>query len=323
MTVYSTIKKISFAGITGLFLATLITPMLNVKAQEVTGNGLLISPTRTELTANAGETKDFSISVKNVTKADLTAKAYLNDFESDGTSGNPKIITDTSKRTPYTLDGMIKGLTDLDLKAGESKTVNLSLKLKDKMSPGAYFGVVRYAAVNKANNNGQDQVSLTASIGHLVFLTVPGSVEEKIQLQDLKVTNEKNQTGILFNKPSKASVSVKNLGNGFSRPFGKISIYSGSKEVSSIDVNSGETKGIVLPNSSRTFDGNVKGVSRPGKYKVSASVAYGNGGEVVTLTKSFWYLPIWFVVVLIAILGLIIGGAYYLYRRVSVGRSKK
>jgi hypothetical protein len=131
--VYSTIKKISFAGITGLFLATILVPMLNVKAQEVTGNGLLISPTRTELTANPGETKDFSISVKNVTKADLTAKAYLNDFESDGTTGNPKIITDTTKRTPYTLDGMIKGLTDLDLKAGESKTVNLSLQLKDKM----------------------------------------------------------------------------------------------------------------------------------------------------------------------------------------------
>lgn len=304
-------------------MATILVPMLNVKAQEVTGNGLLISPTRTELTANPGETKDFSISVKNVTKADLTAKAYLNDFESDGTTGNPKIITDTAKRTPYTLDGMIKGLSDLDLKAGESKTVNLSLQLKDKMAPGAYFGVVRYAAVNKANTTGQDQVSLTASIGHLVFLTVPGSVEEKIQLQDLKITNEKNQTGILFNKPTKASISVKNLGNGFSRPFGKISLSNGSKEVSTIDVNGGETKGIVLPNSSRTFDGAIKGISRPGKYKAVASVAYGNGGEVVNLTKSFWYLPIWFVIVLVAIVLLIIVGAYFLYRKVSVGRSKK
>jgi hypothetical protein len=157
----------------------------------------------------------------------------------------------------------------------------------------------------------------------LVFLTVPGSVEEKIQLQDLKITNDKNQTGILFNKPTKASISVKNLGNGFSRPFGKISLSNGSKEVATLDVNGGETKGIVLPNSSRTFDGAIKGISRPGKYKAVASVAYGNGGEVVNLTKSFWYLPIWFVIVLVAVVLLIIAGAYFLYRKVSVGRSKK
>lgn len=302
----------------GLFLLTMVGP-LTARAQEATGNGLLISPTRTEITANSGETKQISISIKNVTKADLTAKAYLNDFESDGSSGNPKLITN-DRHTPYTLNGMIEGLSDLELKAGETKQVNLTLKLKDNMAPGAYFSAVRYAAVNKTETGQSQQVSLNASVAHLVFLTVPGSVVEKIELQKLVVSNAKNQTGTLFSKPSKASLTVKNLGNGFSQPFGKVSIYKGSKEVYSYDVNGGENKGMVLPNSTRVFDNKIEKVSKPGKYKAVASVAYGNGGETVNYTSNFWYMPLWFIILLVVLVLVLLYLAYYLYKKMSGGR---
>lgn len=322
---FSTIKKISIAGFAGLFLAVAAIPVLT-GAQETNGNGLLISPTRTEITANPGESKAFSITVKNVTQGEVVAKAYLNDFESDGSTGTPKIITD-SRRTPYTINDMLKGLADIELKAGETKQVNLSLELGDKVAPGAYFGAVRYAAVPKSQASSDDQqVSLTASVAHLVFLTVPGTVVEKIELQKLEVSNEKNQTGILFSKPTKSSLTVKNLGNGFSQPFGKVTIYSGSKEKMSYDVNGEDTKGLVLPNSTRTFENKIDKVTRPGKYKAVAAVAYGNGGETVNFTSTFWYLPLWFVIVLIAIALVVIFLAYYLYKRVAgnrVGVGKK
>lgn len=317
----SRIKKLSIGGLLALFAVALVMPSLTVGAQDSTGNGLLISPTRTELTANAGEVKDFSITVKNVTQGEVTAKAYLNDFESDGTTGTPKIITD-DRRTPYTLNNMLQGLTDLELKPGETKQVNLSLTLPDDVAPGAYFGAVRYAAVPKGQTDDQQQqVSLTASVAHLVFLNVPGNITEQIKLEKLSVSNEKSQTGILFNKPTTSAVTVKNLGNGFSRPFGTVSIYKGNKEIYKYDVNKTDPKGIVLPNSTRVFEDKVENVKTPGKYKAVASVAYGNGGEVVNLTTTFWYLPIWFIALLVVILAAIVFGAFYLYRKVAGGRA--
>lgn len=36
----------------------------------------------------------------------------------------------------------------------------------------------------------------------------------------------------------------------------------------------------------------------PGKYTATASIAYGNGGEVVNYKSSFWYIPVWLLIVL-------------------------
>ena len=317
------IKKISTFSFFSFFLLALgIAPF--VGAQDNGGNGLQISPTRTELTGNPTEVKEFSISVKNVTSGTVFAKATINDFESDGVSGTPKIITD-DKKTPYSISTMIKGLQDFELKPGESKTVNFSLEISSNTSPGAYFGVVRYAAqpTTQSSPEQQRQISLTASVGHLVFLTVPGTVVEQIRLESLNIANKSGNSSVFFKKPTSSSITVKNLGNGFSKPFGNLVISKGKKEVFKNEINKNEIKSIVLPNSSRTFTDDVKGISSPGKYKVVASVAYGNGGEVVNFQKSFWYLPIWFVITILLVLAIVIVGAWMMYKKASGGKAKR
>lgn len=316
------IKKISIFSFVSLFFATLIVPV--TLAQESSGNGLQISPTRTELTVDPGKTKEFSISVKNVTSGNVLAKSLVSDFESDGLTGNPRIITD-DRKTPYSISGMVKGLSDLELKPDESKQISLTVEVPADSAPGAYYGVVRYTATpNKPGASETQQISLTASIGHLVFITVPGDVVQQIKLEELKISSEDGSTGVFFKKPTKVALKVKNLGNGFSQPFGNVIVFNPSnKEIFKYDVNSSDPKGIVLPNSSRIFEHKIENVKGPGKYRAVASVAYGNGGEVVDYEVSFWYLPAWFVAVLALVLIAFVVGGWMLYKKVARGGTKK
>lgn len=316
-----------FLGIGAVIIAFFaMVPFIGAQQDQQTGgNGLQISPTRSEVSASPGEVKPFSLTIKNVTDGPLTAKAFINDFESDNVSGTPQIIVDENQRTPNSIANMLKGLSDIELAPGQTKEVKLSLDVPGNASPGAYYGAVRYAAVPKdAQQSGDRQVSLTASVAHLVFLEVAGDINEQIQLESLKAQLNGKASSFFIKKPNESAVGIKNLGNGFSRPFGTVTVNNMlGKQVSSYEVNDTSPKGIILPNSSRVFTSPLNGVSFPGRYSQTAAVAYGNGGEVVTYKSSFWYVPIWAIVVLLLILIAIALGIRKLYKNRTASSSKK
>lgn len=331
----SIFRKISiFVGAAAFLFAAFI-PYVNAQDQTDGGSGLQLSPTRTEISASAGESREVSLSLKNITQNDVVAKAFINDFESDNVTGNPQIIVDNTERTPNSISNMIKGLSDVELKPNETKQVKLAVDIPGDAAPGAYYGVVRYAAVPKGQdlNSPQDQrqVSLTASVAHLVFIEVSGEINEQIQIDSLSIgkdskgdnTQIKNSS-IFISSPNRASLAVKNLGNGFSRPFGSVSINNMfNKEVYRYEVNETDPKGIILPSSSRTFINNIENVKTPGRYTSIAAVAYGNGGEVITYKSTFWYLPAWFLLTVVAIIVLIGAGVYLIYRKKYSSKSAK
>ncbi len=293
-------------------------------ANERGGSGLQLSPTRTELSGQPGEAKTFSVTLKNVTQGDLDVQVFLNDFESDNESGTPKIIVDeTREQTPYSLKKMITGLQPVNLKANETKQISSVVNIPGDAAPGAYYGAMRFSAVPTGQTSGDRQVSLTASVAHLIFVEVPGDVTEQIKLEKLVALDEKGKERNIFKKPGKSALTVKNLGNGFSRPFGKVTVNKGSSQVHTYDVNNAETKSIVLPQSTRVFTDDIKNVSKPGKYKLVAGIAYGNGGEVVTYESTFWYLPLWFVAVLVVLLIALVVGGWILYKKMARGGTKK
>lgn len=325
-------KKISALSIVSVFaLVAVAVPLVAAQdsnSQNGGGSGLQLSPTRTEISAQPGETKTFKITLKNVTQGEVNAQAFLNDFESDNVSGTPQIIVDETKdKTPYSLSSMLTGVQSVNLKAGESKEIENTINVPASAAPGAYFGALRYAAVpvGQEANQGDRQVSLTASVAHLVFVEVPGEVTQKISINNVQAELNGNSSKFFFKAPNKSVVTVENLGNGFSRPFGKVELTRGSdKAVYSYDINNTEPKGIVLPRSKRVFTDDLKNVSTPGKYTLTASVAYGNGGEVVSYSSTFWYLPIWFLAILAAVIILLIAGGVFVYKKyISGGKSKK
>lgn len=300
-----------------------------VKAQDTNstaGSGLQLSPTKTDLTGQPGEEKQFSVILKNITQNEVTAQVFLNDFESDDVSGAPQIIVDNRERTPYSLVNMLKNINDVDLQAGETKEIKLTVDIPADAAPGAYFGALRYAAVPKGQTQSPEerQVALTASVAHLVFVEVPGDINEQIQIQSLKAQKNDKAGTFFFSIPDKIALGIENKGNGFSRPFGKVNVSGPfGKEIYSYDVNNTDPRGIILPNSARTFTDDLQNIKWPGKYNLTAAVAYGNGGEVIPYKSSFIYMPLWSILTLIALILVIAGTVYYIYRKRFVKKTNK
>ena len=310
-------------------LTLVAVPVSNAFAQSNAGSGLRISPTRTELSIKPGEAGTVSLTVKNVTKGAIIAKALVNDFEADNNTGEPKLLTDDKKISASSIRNFLLGFDDLDLAAGQEKEVIIPVQIPSDASPGAYYGVIRYQAVPKTTGEqGAGQVALTASVGSLVLIEVPGNIVEKVSVLSVKAYLTNGKSGSIFTKkPTQSGITVKNLGNSFAKPFGQVQVLNmQGKQVAAYELNNSTPRGNILPGSTRIFKDELKGITSPGRYKITANVSYGRGGEVLNVSNTFWYLPVWLLLALGILALLLIGTAMYLYRRYnsrSLSRRKK
>lgn len=284
--------------------------------QSPTGSGLSISPTLFELSVKPGQASKIDITLKNITVNKVTAQATINDFESDNVSGTPKIITDTSKASPNSIRPFIQGLEDVPLDVGQQKIITLPVQIPSGTAPGAYYGIIRYKAVPTGPNAPKPgEVALTASVGTIVLITVPGKVREQVQLTGVHIYRGGYDGSIFLRKPGQIGVEIRNLGNGFVKPFGTVEVKNmRGKVVYSYQLNATTPRANVLPSSQRIFKDALKNVSSPGRYTVTASVSYGSGSQVLTLKKTFWYIPLWLSIVIIVLLLVLIVALFRAYR---------
>lgn len=288
------------------------------------GSGVQVSPTRSDLSVLPGEQKEFSVTVKNVTQGPITVKSFFNDFESDNISGEPKIIVDPNRQLPNSMKSFVKGVSDFTLESNETREVKLTVDVPANATPGGYYGALRFAAIPQgtADTPADTQVSLTASVASLVFVEVSGNITEQIQVDSVKVLNGDKASSLFFKQPDKVNVAITNKGNSFSKPFGRVAVTRGSTEVFAYELNNKDPRGTILPNSSRTFNDEVKNVNKFGRYTVTASISHGQGGEVIIQKASFWYIPTWVLIVAAVVLLLLIGAVIYMYRKLGKKRRK-
>jgi hypothetical protein len=304
-------------------LVLLLTAVPLVKAQTTSGNGtttgsgLSISPTISEYTIVPGGSDTVKITLKNITVDNVTAKGFVNDFTADGTTGNPKILTNQTTPGPNSIRNFIYGLTDVPLARGEQKSVTVGIQVPKDTTPGAYFGIIRYKAVPAGQNApAPGQVALTASVGTIVLITIPGNVREQVQLKGLHVNRGGHDGTLFFGPPTSIGVEIANFGNGFIKPFGNVEVHNMfNKNVVSYQLNNPKQPGNILPGSSRVFTQNIKGINSFGRYTVIASVSYGKGNQVLSIQKNIWYIPIWMAVLFLVIVIGLIYIAYRSYRR--------
>jgi hypothetical protein len=321
----------SLRGRLALLITTVVTlfgmsmPVMAQQDQtQKRGSGLSISPTRYDLQVAPGKTDVVKITLRNISGTDIVAKAVVNDFESDGETGEPRILTDKTKQIPQTIRNFLVDVGDVPLKKDENKTFDVNVKVPDNAAPGAYYGVIRYEAVPQTSNGATDgsvNVSLTASVGVVVLLTVPGTIQQQLQTLSVRAfpsTTSRNSSSFFIKTPGAVGITLKNLGNGFATPFGTVNVTNMfGKQVYSYQLNTGEPRGVILPNSTRVFKDNIKGIKMPGRYTITANTSYGNGGEIVIAKGTFWYVPVWLIVLLVVLLSVIVAAAYVLYRRLS------
>jgi hypothetical protein len=313
--------KITLAALTAVMLLALSS--LALAQNTPSGSGLSISPTLSELTMQPGGSDHVSITLKNITVDDVIAKGIVNDFKSDNSSGEPQIITDPNQTTPNSIKKFVSNIDDVPLAKGQQKNIVLGIDVPKDTPPGAYYGIIRYRAIpSSLATPGPGQVALTASVGTIVLITVPGDVHEQVQVKGIHVYRGARESSFFIKPPNKVGITISNLGNGFVKPFGTVEVSTTlNKDVATFQFNNPKQLGNILPHSTRTFSSNVKNISKIGHYTVLASVSYGSGSQVLPVKKDFWYIPLWLVIIVLLIIAGLVFFVYRSWRR--YGRDRR
>jgi hypothetical protein len=271
------------------------------------GNGLRVSPVRSDVVITPGETKTLYVSVTNVTSAPAELQAIINNFVgSPDETGNPAIIfDDTQSKTNHGLKQFVAPIPTFSLNPGEQKSLPVKITVPKDTVGGGYFGAVRFAPASASTE--KETVSLASSVGSLILLKVPGDIKEQLTIASFEVRqNDKASSFFTTNKGLSAVVRFQNLGNIQEAPFGKLLLKDRSgKTISTYELNNTNPPGNVLPDSIRKFSVALKDVGTFGKYKVEGNFGYGNGGQLVSASTTFYVVPWIYIILFVAFVALL------------------
>lgn len=287
-------------------------PLFGVVQAQQSGQGLEISPPVIDEQVDPGQTIQLEIRVRNVTDTEVIAKGALNDFEAAGEDGQPKILLDeNADASPYTFKPWVTSVPDLRLAPKEAKTTSITINVPKDASPGGHYGVVRFTAVPVGIDD--SGVSLSASIGTLVLLSVSGDVVTQGNIEEFTIS-QNGSTGSFFEYgPITFTERIKNTGNVHFKPSGTVKVKDTlGREVASLAIN--DKNGNVLPNSIRKFEQTLDKKNLFGRYTAQLDVIYGDN-QTMTQTQTFWVVPYKMVLAVLGGLLLIILLIVFLVKR--------
>lgn len=298
--------------------ATVVPALAATNSQSTKGGGqaLEIAPPIINLKANPGQTIKTKIQLRDVSGTDLIVSNEINDFVAGGEGGAPKILLNGSSNDPYSMKNWVQPLSQLTLKPEQIQTLNVTINVPKNASPGGHYAVIRFTGTPpKLKGQG---VSLSASLGSLVLLTVSGNIQEHLSISDFAVGKQGDKgfnPGSFFkNIPLTFVEKIKNTGNLQEEPSGIVTVTDmfGHK-VAAFEVN--QPPHNVLPSSTREFtqqlDKAVAGNSHFfGRYTADVSLTYGQKDQTITAHLSFWIIP--WILILIIIAALIV--LFFIFR---------
>ncbi len=267
----------------------------NIMAQDTGGTGFRLSPAKYELDIDPGESVVRTIEVTNLTNGAQKAIPVVNDFTaSDLEDGSPRLLTDSQDESnPRSIRPFVLPLNEFSLEPGESENVDVVFSIPEDASPGAYYGTVRFVA-ESAIQGEEGNISLNASVGTVFLINVTGDTVSLLTVEEIGPISEAGgDIGRLFSSaPNRLAVRISNQGNTFEAPFGKVAVKDWrGNVVDEYELNSKDPRGNVLPDSIRKFEQEIEGVGSFGRYTVEAFISYGEGGNVIEASSTFWVVP--------------------------------
>ena len=262
-------------------------------AVNETGQALEIAPPVINLTANPGETKNVSINLRDISSNPLVVTGNVNDFSANGEDGIPKISLDGSEPSPYSIKSWIAPLSQLTLEPRQVKGLPVTIKVPANAAPGGYYGVIRFTATAPGvTGNG---VSLSASLGALIFIRVNGDAKEAVSLEEFYTLAQTKKTGFFESQPVTFAARIKNSGSVHEQPTGQIAVKDMfGNAVANVNMNLDRRN--ILPGSIRKFEAdmdktNIGDRFLLGYYTAKITLTYGSTNQTTTATLGFWVIP--------------------------------
>jgi hypothetical protein len=319
MKITSTIRRIILTTL-ALTLAAASPMAFAATPTTNSGQALEIGPPIVNLKGDPGSKVAAVISLRDVSTAKLVVSNQINDFTAAGDGGTPKLLLNETTPGPNSIVPWITPLPQFTLVPQQIQKLPLNLKIPANAAPGGYYGVIRFSGQPPGINS--SGVSLSASVGVLVFLRVNGTAKESMSIQQFTTLGDNGKQNWLFEGiPVNLSVLVKNNGNLFEQPGGQAVVTDMfGKTIGAVEFNEGQN--YVLPATARRFtepldNTIVSGKFLFGKYTAKLTVTYGDSQQAVTSTLTFWIIPyrlIAAIIIALVALGLIIRFVLQRYR---------
>jgi hypothetical protein len=275
-------------------------------AQVGGGNALKVSPVRLDVKLDPGVTHYISLIIENISDVPGRLKVSVNDFVASGDeSGRPNIILDDNEYAPsHSLKRLLSPVPAFTIGARQKKEVKLPITVPKDAPGGGYYAAVRFSP---ADISSDETLSLSASVGTLVLLVVNGDIKEELAVESFDA-RKKGKPGTFFMdaKGIQATVRFKNSGNVQIEPFGKVTLKRFGKVLGAYEINNEELRGNVLPDSIRRFSVDLEKLGSFGKYTLEGNFGYGSSGQLLVAKTTFYVIPLFFILLGVAILLLLV-----------------
>jgi len=207
------------------------------------------------------------------------------------------------------------------LAGNERKEVRVTVSIPASSAAGGYYGAVRFVPENSKSSS---NVALTASVGSIFLVNVPGNIKQHLELVQFSAAVNGSPKKLITNGKVSVITRLRNDGDSHEKPFGKIQVKdSKGRVVAEEEINNIEPQSNVLPGSIRKFETKLKDQKWFGHYTVTASLGYGaSSNELINAKTSFWYIPVWLLALMIIAVLAVLALGYVVYRKIRSKHSK-
>jgi len=308
------------------------------------GSASLSIPPKKNYLIEPGKSVDDKLTIRNL---DNTSDLYLTlrviDFTFTDDGGTPKLfLAEDAPQTTWSLKPFLKVPKSVTIPKNGSKTLDMSIAIPASHGAGSYYSAIVYSTGAPDGGN----VGLAASGVTLAFVNIPGTVNEDLKLEKFgtykpEVTGTKaHYTWFNTEEPQNIAYTLKNNGNVTEAPAGNITlnhIFGLGGPIAINNVNPNES--LALIGQSRTYIACIKLKAQevdlqgqrttartcdtpglwPGYYSASLNLFYGQNGnrtQEIVGNAGFWYMPWWFIIILVIFLAALAFGIWRLVRLV-------
>ena len=342
MEIMKRLKSIVVAAFAVMVGAASILPALSVAAQS--SASLSIVPKKNYVVEPGKSAKD-KLTIRNLDESSqLELNLRVVDFTFTDDGGTPKLfLAEDAPQTTWSLKPFLTVPKTVVIPPKSSKTLDMSVAIPKNHGAGSYYSAIVYSSGAPDGGN----VGLSASGVTLVFTSVPGKVNEDLKLEKFgayeAATQDKkaNYVFVTGSEPQQIAYTLKNNGNVTEAPAGSITLKPWiGKEIVIDDVNPNGS--LALIGQSRTYTSCIKLEEAkvefngqeskaktctsaglwPGFYSAKLELFYGQNGNLtreLVGNGSFWYLPIWFVILVLVLLLIL---AFVIWRLVNKFKGK-
>jgi len=339
-------KRFQSIAVAALVLVAALAAVLPAQPVSAQSSASLSIVPKKNYTIEPGKSVKDTITIRNIdAEKNLELNLRVIDFTFTDDGGTPKLfLAEDAPQTTWSLKPFLSVPKSVVIPPKSSKTLDIGVSIPATQGAGSYYSAIMYSSGVPDGGN----VGLSASGVTLVFTSIPGEVNEKLTVEKFgayfpkKAENGGNGYKLFTTEmPSNIAYTLKNEGNVTEAPVGSITVRNMfGKETVINNVNPNES--LALVGQTRTFISCIKLKSQevnfngskseattcsspglwPGLYTTSLELYYGQNGnrtQELVATSFFWYLPVWFIILVLVLLAVI---AYFVWRFVRFFRQR-